>query len=401
MPNTLVDAPLTAGQRTLLSVIADSWLQIGEWPQWYTFHRDFAERGLDAETLLRSLPRVGTNIHQSTSYGFTTALPSTFAETDTIRLTVAAGLVLPDLREALSTPFLRVLRQMVRRQTNPERKTRQDGTPIPPRMDSTLVTRLAGNTFAKALPDLLDHEPVLPTDRNPFSPEGTWQLEISRHVLQYRDTSTLEAYVDTTCQIVTANVALYDEAPAITPKKQRAKAGGRRVSIETFAPTLQRGLQTTTHWQTPGSTPALSSARAPYLDDDLFTAIKDAAQTTTWKVDKLLALCTELNDSYASGNAYACAALLRAVLDHIPPVFGHKDFKQVAAQHTFTVQRTDKAHAQKLASFKDIADDALHRPISANIPLITMNDIPEPTRLRAVLHELVTVLNKDGTTITI
>ncbi|MFE5300660.1 hypothetical protein [Streptomyces sp. NPDC056632] len=123
--------------------------------------------------------------------------------------------------------------------------------------------------------------------------------------------------------------------------------------------------------------------------------------TTSWKVDKLLALCTELNDSYASGNAYACAALLRAVLDHIPPVFGHKDFKQVAAQHTFTVQRTDKAHAQKLASFKDIADDALHRPISANILLITMNDIPEPTRLRAVLHELVTVLNTDGTTIII
>ncbi|MFE7580127.1 hypothetical protein ACFU5Y_01015 [Streptomyces gardneri] len=72
----------------------------------------------------------------------------------------------------------------------------------------------------------------------------------------------------------------------------------------------------------------------------------------------------------------------------------HKNFKQVAAQHTFPVQRTDKAHAQKLAAFKDTADDAPHRPISGNVPLVTMNDLPEPTRLRAVLHELAQVLRK-------
>lgn len=113
---------------------------------------------------------------------------------------------------------------------------------------------------------------------------------------------------------------------------------------------------------------AAADARPPYLDDDLLTQIETTAPSTRWKVDKLLILCAELNDGYASNNAYACAALIRAVLDHIPPVFGHRDFKQVAAQHTFTVQRTDKAHAQKLAGFKDIADDALHRPISANIP---------------------------------
>ncbi|MFE7586434.1 hypothetical protein ACFU5Y_33260 [Streptomyces gardneri] len=58
------------------------------------------------------------------------------------------------------------------------------------------------------------------------------------------------------------------------------------------------------------------------------------------------------------------------------------------------MQRTDKAHAKALAEFKDIAHDALHRPISDSLPQITMNDLPGPARLKAVLHELVTVLRK-------
>ncbi|MEU2601430.1 hypothetical protein ABZ669_30625 [Streptomyces hirsutus] len=49
------------------------------------------------------------------------------------------------------------------------------------------------------------------------------------------------------------------------------------------------------------------------------------------------------------------------------------------------MKRTDKAHAQRLAAFKDIADDVMHRPIRATVPVISMNDLPEPARLNAVL----------------
>ncbi|WP_162467351.1 hypothetical protein [Streptomyces cavernae] len=114
---------------------------------------------------------------------------------------------------------------------------------------------------------------------------------------------------------------------------------------------------------------------------------------------KLLALCRELNDNYTAGNPYASAALIRAVLDHIPPVFGHRAFKQVAAQHVFAMKQTDKAHARNLADFKDIADDVMHRPIGTTVPVIDMHDLPAPTRLRAVLGELVTVLRKSAGTL--
>lgn len=62
----------------------------------------------------------------------------------------------------------------------------------------------------------------------------------------------------------------------------------------------------------------------------------------------------------------------------------------------FAVRRTDGAHAKKLLDFRDIADDALHRPISPNVPVIQMGDLPEPARLNAILQELVAVLRKSA-----
>ncbi|MGA5069057.1 hypothetical protein ACPB9E_35695 [Streptomyces exfoliatus] len=101
-----------------------------------------------------------------------------------------------------------------------------------------------------------------------------------------------------------------------------------------------------------------------------------------------------LNSNHTADNLYACTALIRAVLDHISPAFGHKDFKQVAAQYPF--KQTDKGHAKNLISYKVIGDDTLHRQIAATVPPITMHDVPPPALLSGVLHELAAVLRKPG-----
>ncbi|EKX64450.1 hypothetical protein STRIP9103_01078 [Streptomyces ipomoeae 91-03] len=72
--------------------------------------------------------------------------------------------------------------------------------------------------------------------------------------------------------------------------------------------------------------------------------------------------------------------MIQAVMDHIPPAFGHTDFKQMAAQHTFSSKGTDKAHAQFLASSKIIGDDVMHRRIGPNVPVINMGDVSQPIR---------------------
>ena len=100
---------------------------------------------------------------------------------------------------------------------------------------------------------------------------------------------------------------------------------------------------------------------------------------------KLLRLIDELNENYARSNAYAAHALLRAILDHIPPILGFKRFDEVANNYPWSI--TDKGHMSKLLRFKGQADDALHRPISSRRDLIGIDDMPPRLFVNRLLQE--------------
>ncbi|MER6477686.1 hypothetical protein [Streptomyces filamentosus] len=390
--NALRDAELTPDQSLLLYTIGYEWHENGSWPVWGHVEDILdAKRGLDAEEILRSLPRIGADTVFAAGYGFTTQLPPhPLGRNDVVKLTLATCYAFKAWSDWAGKPFIRTLKHMIEL-WDKKISTPQEAGVAHLRSKDLARQIKATQKFVTAFPDLIRHEPGNPLGSGFIAPDGLWQYEITRRIRPYRDVETIGDYIDKTCETVTATAAEY--------------AGGTRYTGRVTVPTSDSqfgSFDETGLWDPTPAPPAAPPAgtRPPYLDAELLADLEDAAQNTQWKIGKLLALCAELNDSYAAGHAYACAALIRAVLDHIPPVFGHRDFKQVAAQHTFTVQRTDKAHAQKLAGFKDIADDALHRPISTNIPLITMNDIPEPARLRAVLHELVTLMGKAPTATT-
>ncbi|MFC7934452.1 hypothetical protein [Streptomyces cinereoruber] len=363
----LRDAELNDDQILLLRAISVPWHEQGRWSPWsYVQSRFDYRRDTDAETVLRSLPRINLGAPFNTTYGFTAGARNhpdgPIHETSTVRLTLAACYHLPEMIGWAGNAFVRVLHHMI---------DLYDRRPLAPTNTGKAYLSSEGLAreldlrppFVRDLPDLLTHEPAALIGKGTVLRFTSWEWEIARGVLKYRDVKDINDYLDLTCE--TAGVAL---APSTT------RAIGDRTQ----------------------ATPASSPTDDPYLDDALLTELESAAQGTKWKVGKLLALCRELNSNFAARNPYACAALIRAVTDHIPPLFGQADFKQVAAQHVFAMQRTDKAHAQELVRFKEIAHDALHRPISSSLPLITMADLPAPARLRAVLHELVTVLTKTG-----
>ena len=56
------------------------------------------------------------------------------------------------------------------------------------------------------------------------------------------------------------------------------------------------------------------------------------AQALGLDCGKLARLVAELNDNHSRGNAYAAHALLRALLDHIPPLLGCRDFTMAARE---------------------------------------------------------------------
>jgi hypothetical protein len=78
-------------------------------------------------------------------------------------------------------------------------------------------------------------------------------------------------------------------------------------------------------------------------------------------------------------------AVLRAILDHIPPVLGCTTFMAAASNYPWS--RTDKAYMKRLLDFRLQADDAMHRQISAQTDLLSLGDIPPRAWINRLLQE--------------
>ncbi|MDH6607323.1 hypothetical protein M2164_002958 [Streptomyces sp. SAI-208] len=128
-----------------------------------------------------------------------------------------------------------------------------------------------------------------------------------------------------------------------------------------------------------------------YVSGKIVNDLKSIASSSKLNCEKLLNLISELNAAYSGGNAYSAHAMIRAIIDHIPPVFGFTKFSEV--HNNWTWGRTDKNYMSKLSDFRATADDVLHRQISNNADLIEMEDLPPRTWLNRLLQECVQQLN--------
>jgi hypothetical protein len=135
-----------------------------------------------------------------------------------------------------------------------------------------------------------------------------------------------------------------------------------------------------------GSSQPLAPPRvAPYVDEKVTAAIRTKDKTSRLDCTKLMSLIYELNDNHARGNAYAAHALLRSILDHVPPILSCTGFTEVANNHKWG--QTDRRYIKKLLDFKLQGDDALHRQISEKTDLIAVEDLPPRAWLNRLLQE--------------
>lgn len=146
----------------------------------------------------------------------------------------------------------------------------------------------------------------------------------------------------------------------------------------------------------PSASPAILTATAPtaqsdFISTDLIEKLRSQNQNTLFTL-KLVALLEELNSCYVSNRPYACHALVRSVLDHIPPIFGATDFSSVADNYSWG--RTDKAHMKALKEFRVSADDALHKQIRKNDVLLELQGLPNHRTLNVLLNEALGLLEK-------
>jgi len=132
----------------------------------------------------------------------------------------------------------------------------------------------------------------------------------------------------------------------------------------------------------PQRAPALTGS---YVDAQVIAAITAQQGADQFDRSKLLRLIGELNDNYARGNGYAVHALLRAILDHLPPLLGCASFAAVVNNHGWS--RTDQGYMRKLLDFKLQADDVLHRQISNKADLLSLEDAPPRAWVNRLLQE--------------
>lgn len=152
-------------------------------------------------------------------------------------------------------------------------------------------------------------------------------------------------------------------SPSDDPDKQYAYAAGFRDIAKRFVAAVKRigdpdlsdlvsGLDTSPQWisdahdlraelyvvidalkeasQNPNYA-ANAASNAAFLNTEVLLRLK-AVQGARLDPSKLVKMCEELNDSYARGNYISSALLLRAIINHVPSVFGASTFSEVASQ---------------------------------------------------------------------
>jgi hypothetical protein len=122
-----------------------------------------------------------------------------------------------------------------------------------------------------------------------------------------------------------------------------------------------------------------------YITSNLISNLK-LVENPDFDLKKLIRFCEELNDNYKMQNYLSCLLILRAVLNHIPPIFGHTTFVEV-------VNNSSKSLKAIFTPLQDgarkVADLHTHKTIEKNELLPSENQLePYKAQLEILLQEI-------------
>jgi hypothetical protein len=342
---------LSPEQQSVLQAIYDRFRRTGKWPTFLTVDRPLRrEHGMNTRAVFNSLPEPLV-IHRRNGMG-----PN---DGDELRLQLA-GIELCDGGPEDTQRFVRMLRWFAEQElayTPPAGEEDQMPRVVSDEVGAHLGLDRTDSEYRLVLERLhamihLDHWGLVGGGSN----QDEWHVNLGPEVWRFRDVQTVE-------EVVTARAAWVAEAEAASPYF-------RAVAEELDADDAALPVP---------------PPQASYVDERLISAMGEKDAATRLDCTKLLTLINELNDNQSRGNAYAAHALVRAILDHVPPILNCKSFAEVANNYPWT--QTDKKYAKRLLDFKLQGDDALHRQICEKTDLIEIHDLPPRTWLNRLLQE--------------
>jgi len=135
-----------------------------------------------------------------------------------------------------------------------------------------------------------------------------------------------------------------------------------------------------------GAAVAESQDRAPaYVNPNRITELRQLTGRRFSTV-KLVRLCEELNECTASKSYLAVIMLVRAILDHVAPVFDCRDFAHVISQTSVHSLRLQLKRLDDQA--RDVANRYLHAQIQPTEALPTGTQVEFRSELDALLGEV-------------
>jgi hypothetical protein len=129
-----------------------------------------------------------------------------------------------------------------------------------------------------------------------------------------------------------------------------------------------------------------------YISLELIDALSEI-QSQQWDLKKLVQLCRELNGAFARKHYMTTAMLVRAILDHVPPIFNAKNFEELANSYSGNGASFKKHMLNLQNSSRNVADGHLHKQIRASEVLPTELEVSFQPALGELLGEIVRKLN--------
>ncbi|MGB6873746.1 MAG: hypothetical protein WBE46_06385 [Dehalococcoidia bacterium] len=133
-----------------------------------------------------------------------------------------------------------------------------------------------------------------------------------------------------------------------------------------------------------------SGTSETYVDSQRIKELRSIG-SDRFDLSKIVRLCEELNTSYASGCYFSVAMLLRAIVDHVPPIFNCKSFGDVP--NMYPGSKSFKESMTNLdKSLRKIADAHLHVQIRRSETLPNRTQVNFSPDLDVLLAEIVRIL---------
>jgi hypothetical protein len=135
---------------------------------------------------------------------------------------------------------------------------------------------------------------------------------------------------------------------------------------------------------------SLKIKAASYVDFSRLRELK-SVKSKNFDLCKLISFCEELNFAFNSKSYLSTCMIIRAIIDHVPPIFNSKSFTEIYNNHSGTKSfKESMSHLDK--SSRRIADSYLHTQIRNKESLPNQVQVDFSNDLDVLLAEIYRIL---------